>query len=34
MPEREDVEVFLVRTADGKTIARTAEELEESGVGE
>jgi len=30
VPEVKDVEVYIVRLADGRIVARTAEELEES----
>jgi len=29
LPEVEDVEIYLVRTPDGRVVARTADELEE-----
>ncbi len=31
VPEVEDIEVVLIRLADGRVVARTAEELEEEG---
>jgi len=34
VPEVKDVEVYIVRLADGRIVARTAEELEETKEGE